>query len=141
MSSFNTKIRKAIRLFGDLGEGVDDKDVWTLLINNDMTELEATEIFIFLPIAFCRRLLPMINWLDNYYEVNGKNEKIEKKFSETESFRMIWKATCEYFITDYNKLLALKIASRSSEFDAINKIFKDGGKLENIDIFPMVIYK
>lgn len=132
---FKSNIKKAIKLLGDQSTIINDEKLIEVLIQNVIPYKEAIEILIFLPIAFTRRFIPNLNWIDNYYE-ESEGKKVEKKFSETDSYRIIWDVTNEYFLQNPSNETVLKIAGRSSELNAINVFLNKGGDLNNIKFLP-----
>ena len=116
-----------------------DEEILTALCAQ-MQKSDAIEIFIFLPIAFCRLLLPNIDFLDEYYEDNrDDNGQKLRKFSETESYLVVLDSSSRYFLSQPTSENILKIAGRSGEFHAINNLLNKGNKLENLRMTRMCL--
>jgi hypothetical protein len=136
--AFQENVRKSIAIIGGLDGSVEDKEILHLLIANFIDADDAGKIVVFLPIAFCRQLLPNFNWKDIYYEKDERNGGILKRnFSTTVAYTLTYHEVSRYFSNSPDKDLILKIASRSSEFHAINELLNRGGKLEDITLTPM----
>lgn len=118
---FDQQVKKAMHLVENNNDTNidDDKDFLNYLIQNGISEPDATEILFFLPIAFIRQLLPMIKWPDTYGELKRSNKSVIKKYSETKSYQIIHEITVDYF-NNPNKDTVFKLAGRSAEFNLIN---------------------
>ncbi|MDF2193458.1 hypothetical protein [Paraflavitalea sp. CAU 1676] len=139
-AEFPQYVKKAIQLLGEQGV-LENEAVFELFTANGIPGKEATEIFLFLPIAFVRHLLPDFNWKDSYLEFYSKKKQIERKYSETKAYLIIHEVTQQYFQNSPVKETVFKIAGRSSEFDAINQFLHNGGKLEDGELSLTVIMR
>ncbi len=108
---------------------------------NGISEILANDIYIFLPIIFCQKLLPTVNFHSSYYEQNSNGNKTEKIFTENPIYNIIKLSADDYFQDNPNGEMVLKIASLSAEFSAINNVLIDGGKLEEIKLTKTIILK
>jgi len=137
-----TSVEFAIELFARNKNSLEDKQAIKFLIENGIIENEAVEIVAFLPIAFIRSWLTKVNWKDNYTEYKNE-EYVAKKFSETETYNQILKATKDYFNRNPNKETVMKIAGRSAEFNVINKLLLENptAKIEEINLTETVIIR
>ena len=126
---------KAIAILGKLEGSLTDREILGMLGNNGIDLSNARQIVIFLPVAFCRQLLPTVAWKDQYYDKAGE----VKKFSQTEPYLVIWQVTSSYFSSEPDKDVIMKIGGRSAEFHVINELLNAGGKLEEIELTPMRI--
>ncbi len=140
---FEYQVKQAIFLFANSEDLTTDEEAINYLIKNGIGNKEATEIIVFLPIAFVRHWLPNVNWIGTYLEYVDEKRNIEKKYSENQSCQVIWKLTKEYFANKPNRDAVLKIAGRSAEFNAINKLLNDNPncKIEDIQLSPTVIMR
>ena len=138
---FARKVQKAITLLGDNESSLDDEKVLKLFNENGIDDKEAIEILLFLPITFVRHWLPNLKWHDTYCELINDKKQIERKYSETKSFQIIWEVTKNYFQNSPKADTIIKIGGRSSEFHAINQLLNDGGKFENIELAQTVIVR
>jgi hypothetical protein len=59
--AFAVYVDQAIYLITNSTGQLEDKQIITLLEAHGIPRSEATELLLFLPIAFCRHLLPVIN--------------------------------------------------------------------------------
>lgn len=117
---FELYVQTAIDILGKKPATITDQQIVSILIDNGISPGEAEEILIFLPIAFVRHWLPDVRWHDTYMEQNERHGEIEKRFSETESFEIIWKVTGHYFHNQPNADTIMKIGGRSADLHAIN---------------------
>ena len=140
---FNREVELAISLLASHDNINTDEEVVQLLLDNGIGRDEAIEILIFLPIAFVRHWLPMVEWQDSYLEYIDTNKTIERKFSASESFQTIWQVTAQYFTESPQKDTVIKIGGRSAEFKAINKLLLENpdSKLENIQVAQTVLIR
>jgi len=131
---FDQVVRKAISLVKHSSNVNTDEEFLNYLTNNGIEYVLAVEILLFLPIAFVRQWLPTAKWLDTYVEYVDEKKQIEKKYSETKSYQIIWNVTTEYFANNPDRDTVLKIVGRSAEFNVINKILLDNpnSKLEEL---------
>ena len=95
----------------------------------------------FLPIAFTRLWLNNINWHETYIEKSVTGTEFEKRYDETESFKIILQISQKYFQNNPSNESIIKIGGRSAEINAINKLLLDGGKLEDVKITKTIIMK
>jgi len=130
---FEVQVKKAIEVLGNKDELTTDKEAIDFLIKNDIDFKTAEEIILFLPIAFIRHWLTTVKWTDTYLE-RGSTRIIEKKFSETESYQIIWKVTSNYFNNNPDKNTIFNIGGRSAEFNAINPLLMANPQLKVEDI-------
>ena len=140
---FRAQVEKAIHLLANANPNLDNQQFMELLINNDIGKQEATEIFLFLPIAFVRQWLTDVNWLQTYIEYFSEQKQIERKFSETPSYEVISGVTKNYFQNSPSSDVVLKIAGRSAEFHAMNKLLLNNpdSKPQEIEFSPTVIMR
>ena len=137
---FPLLIKKSINILGQLNPESDNEIALKLLVDKGVNEKEAIEIILFLPICFCRQLLKDINWPDSYIVISNKKQT-EIKYSNTESYCLIEIETKQYFKNQPSNDIILNIVSRSSEFDAINKLLNDGGNFKDIVLTKTAILK
>ena len=143
-SDFSAQVEKAIRLLASANVDLDNEQFMRLLVDNGINKLDATEIFLFLPIAFVREWLTDMNWGDTYIEYFDEHKQIERKFSETTSYKIINTVAQNYFRNSPDRDTVLKIAGRSAEFHAINKLLNDNPKAELKEVKlspPMIMLK
>lgn len=141
--NFSVQVEKAIHLAASVNSNLDNEQFIELLVNNGIGQEEATEIFLFLPIAFVRQWLADVKWLDTYIEFFTEQRRIERKFSETASYQIINGVVHDYFRNSPNRDTVLKIGGRSAEFHAINRLLNDNpqAKLQDIELSPTVIIR
>jgi hypothetical protein len=133
-SEFRDYVLTSIKLIGNLEKDAEIEEILSLLISHNIPKKEAWEILIFLPIAFCRKMLQQGNWLPYYIEFYSERKKIRKKFSKNKRYKVIDEVTSTYFAVSPNNNVILKIASMSAEFNAINDLLSSNpdANLEDI---------
>jgi hypothetical protein len=138
--AFPENVKKAIGLLSKAGF-IESTEFMDMLVNNGIHEPEATEIFLFLPIAFVRHLLPRVKWHDVYVEELADGKEVERKYNETESYMVIDSVTTEYFKNSPDPDTVVKIGGRSSEFQVIQELLlkHPTAQPEDISLGPTVI--
>ncbi len=97
-ANFEQLVRKAIYLVENSSDDMAaDEAFLKCLTDNGIEYTAAVEILLFLPIAFVRQLLPTVKWLETYKEFINEKVQVEKKYSETIAYQVIWKVTTDYF--------------------------------------------
>jgi len=99
------------------------------------------ELYVFLPIAFCRLMLPEVKFPKHYIEKDIDGNETRKKFKDNLLYNEIIHATKEYFSNSPKSDQIIKIAGLSAEFSAINQLLKDSINMENIKLTEMIIVK
>jgi hypothetical protein len=142
-SNFKEQVFKAINVLGENEGALDDDEAKQLLLHHGIPEIDINEIIVFLPIAFVRKWLKTVEWSDTYMEMKSKSQTQEKKYSETESYIIIWSITTEYFENTPNGDFIFKIAGRSSEYKVINQVLNNNpnAKLEDLKLSNTVIIR
>ncbi|TVT38319.1 hypothetical protein FNT36_19155 [Hymenobacter setariae] len=112
----------AIRLITDSNGQLEDGQIIALLEANGIPRTEAVELLLFLPMAFCRHLLPIINWPDHYFEYISKEKQIKHLYSDNQRYTIIQKALLHYLAGNFTNADYYKIAGRSASFHSINQI-------------------
>ena len=137
---FPLYVNHTIELFEYSEDNLDYEKLYRMLLHKNASQFEINEVYIFLPIAFIRLWLNKINWNDSYI-IKSKKEKIEKRYDETESFKIILDLSKKYFQNNPKQDTIIRISSLSAEFDAINKLLQDGGKLEEVKVHKTTLLK
>jgi hypothetical protein len=143
-TSFDQQVRKAISLIENNNDTLaTDEEFMNYLIYNGIRKADAIEILLFLPIAFIRKWVPILQWPDTYIEYVDKKKQTEKKYSKTKAYQVIWQVTTEYFNGNPNGDTIFKIGGRSAEFNALNPILNDNPdlKLEEIKVHKTVLIR
>jgi len=137
--NFRQLVRQSIPLLGTLAKVMDDESAADYLAAHGIPQEEALEIVIFLPIAFCRKLLPQMNWSSLYTEIDQLGNKREILFDENMRYRILKEEVEIYCSSSPQKEIILGVSGRSAEFHAINTLLLRGGKLEEIKIHQPII--
>ncbi len=130
-SEFQSEVKTSINLIGNLNESLEDEKLLNFLTQNGIKESNAMEIVIFLPIAFVRKMLPNVNWRENYIELLSDKKQRTKSFAENSFYKIIENETDNYYAGKAESEVILKIAGRSAEFKVINDLLL---KNEKVDI-------
>ncbi|MGG9964674.1 hypothetical protein [Ferruginibacter sp. SUN106] len=140
---FDQVVKQAISLLKHSGDVSTDEKFLNYLTNNGIEYTSAVEILLFLPIAFVRQWLPTAKWLDTYVEYVDEKKQIEKKYSETKAYQIIWNVTTEYFANNPDRDTVFKIGGRSTEFNVINKALNDNpnSNLEDLELSQTFIVR
>ncbi|GHN01645.1 hypothetical protein WSM22_31340 [Cytophagales bacterium WSM2-2] len=133
-TNYNLLARKAIELIGRDSREMDEEQLRNHLLTNGVPELEARELIIFLPMAFCRQLLPELSWPSSYYDYFADETKIKRKYSDNKRYMVMKEETEKYWTGNPNNEWVLNIAGRSAEFNAINQLLNSGGRLEDVGL-------
>ena len=133
-NEFRNWVKMSIQIIGNDLKNMENEELHNHLIKKGIPEFEAGEIIIFLPTAFCRKLLPQLNWLSEYYDYYSDKKQIKRKYRENQRYVIMEEETNNYWNQNPNNEEIIKIAGRSSEFDAINQMLNAGGKLENVKL-------
>lgn len=109
------------------------------MVQVGITQAKAIELYLFIPVAFCRQLIPEASYKDYYVDYYGPHKQIEKKYGDKKLYVAIEKATKAYFATTSNQESILRVCTIDAEFKCINKTLQDGSRLEDLEIAPSYI--
>src|SRR5918993_4892405 len=126
---FNSYVKKSITLIGTKGQELEDDKLVELLVCNGIPEFDAIEIMLFLPVAFCRKLLPEVKWHPDYVDYYAENRQITRFYKDNPRYLIIQSETEKYWTLGPDKDIMLRVAGRSAEFKSINQLLVDGGQL------------
>jgi hypothetical protein len=96
------------------------------------SEDEATKLFLFIPLVFCRIFIPEVRYSDFYITLDSEGKEITNRFSECPIYNEIMIVSKENF-EQYD---VMKILFYSGDFKAINDALKNGATLENLESVP-----
>ena len=74
-------------------------------------------------------------------EQYSNSKIISKRFSENQQYLKIEKVVGHYWNDEPNNDVIVNIAERSAEFNAINKLLNEGGKLTDVKMTETVIIR
>lgn len=120
---------------------MENEELYEYLISKGLPEYEAGELIIFLPTAFCRKMLPDLNWLPGYFDFYSEKKTIRRKYRDNPRYLIIEEETKAYWNGNPNNDFVLNIAARSAEFNAINQLLNDGGKLEDVKLTESYVFR
>lgn len=133
----------AINLLISSDGQLEDAQVIDLFLANGIPHQEAIELLLFLPVAFCRNMLPQMQWHNYYWEYISDKTQAKHLYANNEHYSIIQGALENYLAGDFTQADYLKIAGRSASFRAINQLLLDNPdqELTEISIAPeTVIY-
>jgi hypothetical protein len=139
-SDFDSDVKKAINIIGK-EKSLENDDLLTLLKQNGIEENSGIEIITFLPIAFVRKWLADVDWPKTYLEQYSDSKRISKRFSDNHQYLTMEKIVDHYWNNKPNNDVIVNIAGRSAEFNAINQLLNDGGKMADIKMTETVIIR
>jgi len=140
-SQFRKWVIEGIGLMGSQGAKMENEDLHNLLVSAGIPEVDTEEIIIFLPTAICKKLLPEIEWPEQYIDYYSENKQIKRKYKENQRYLIIEEEVQKYWKTNLGSEVVQNIAGRSAEFNAINKMLHSGGKLENVMLAESRIFR
>lgn len=124
------KINKSIDLYIKHYEQPDT--IHNSIIKISGSEDEATKLFLFIPLVFCRIFIPEVKYSDFYITIDSEGKEVSNRFSECPIYKEIMIVSKENF-EQYD---VMKILFYSGDFKAINDALKDGATLENLESVP-----
>ena len=139
-SEFESDIKKSIEIIGN-SKSLENDELLSLLKQNGIEENNGIEIITFLPIAFVRKWLADLDWPNTYLEQYSDSKRISKRFSDNPQYLEMEKIVDYYWNDKPNNDVIVNIAGRSAEFNAINKLLNDGGKLTDIKLTETIIIR
>ena len=139
-SDFDSDIKKSIEIIGN-AKSLENDELLTLLKKNGIEENNGVEIITFLPIAFVRKWLADLDWPKTYLEHYSDSKRISKRFSDNHQYLEMEKIVDDYWNNKPKNNIILNIAGRSAEFNAINKLLNNGGKLTDIKLTETIIIR
>ncbi|KAA1241004.1 hypothetical protein [Aquimarina sp. RZ0] len=139
-SDFNSDVKKAIDIIGS-AKSLENDELLTLLTRNGIEENNAIEIITFLPIAFVRKWLADLDWPKTYLEHYSDSKRLSKRFSDNHQYLTMEEIVDHYWNDNPNNDVIVNIAGRSAEFNAINQLLNDGGKMTDIRMTETVIIR
>ncbi|WP_375418751.1 hypothetical protein [uncultured Hymenobacter sp.] len=134
-------IRNAVTVVTNTNGQLEDEELINLFVENGIPRNEATELLLFLPTAFCRHLLPLVDWPTYYCEQTASNKNIKIEYADNPRFVAIQNVTAETYASVFEQGNVVKIAGRSASFKAINNLLNDGGRLEDVAVSPEYVIR
>jgi hypothetical protein len=119
---FPAYARKAIQLITESDGQRSDEEILALLTSQGIPQVEATELLLFLPIAFCRHLLPALKWPAHYVEFASEKQQYKVFYNDNPRFGAIQEAMLAYAAGQLKPGDFHKIAGRSTSFHALNAL-------------------
>lgn len=133
------KIELAIEILAKIKENADYDDIINAFEVNGITKDLGINIYLFLPIVFCRKMLPKVKFPLEYYEQTDNGKLTKKSYKENDIYNIIELQANRYFSNNPESNVILKISSFSAEFKAINELLLKGKSLEDIRLTETTI--
>lgn len=122
-------------------EIVSSEDLRILLEKEGISNNIAVDTSLFLPISFCKRMLPNVKFPKSYIEVEKSGNRTKHKFEDNILYNIIDSQVQNYFDNQPESEVILKVASLSSEFQAINKLLLNGGNLNDVKLTETIVVR
>ena len=129
---FGQWVIKSIDLMGNEGATMEYEDLYNLLLSRGIPKVDSEEILIFLPTAVCKKLLPEIEWPTEYVDYYSENKQIKRKYKDNHHYVIIEKEVHDFWNNNPRNDEVMPIVGRSAEFNAINRMLHNGGKLKDV---------
>jgi hypothetical protein len=128
-TEFDAAVEVGVAAFCAGQEPPNDDEVWERLTGAGVEPLLAERLLIFLPMAYTRRLLPDVSYQDRLVTPGGMVNLSAERVFVAAAGRAQQASRAEVG----------RIAVRSSEFNAINKLLNDGSKLPDIRLTEVAL--
>jgi len=140
-SDFPLYAERAIHLITINDGQLENEQLIALFKEKGIPHQEAIELLLFLPTAFCRHMLPQVEWPNYYCEYVSQDKILELRYSDNLRYKAIEDALQSFLASDFTTEDYLKIAGRDAAFKSINELLIAGGKLESVSISPSYIIR
>lgn len=129
------KIEKSIQIYFDYSKRPNkiERQIGRIAENEE----EHMQLYLFIPMCFCREFIPEVEYSDIYITSDNGMEK-ENQFSDSDVFMEITKVVKKNWNT-YSGEDTMKVLIYSSDLDAINNALNSGSKLEDLKSIPVKI--
>lgn len=132
---------KAIRVVTSSNGQLEDEELIALFIEQGIPYKECIELILFLPSAFCRHMLPQVDWPNYYCEQLSSNNTLEIRYADNLRYQVIKTALSDFLKSSFTQEDFLKIAGRDAAFKSINQLLNAGGKIENVLVSPDIVIR
>ena len=138
---FSFFVEQVIKEIDKRDSEINDDTFYQIICEQEINQFEANEIYIFLPIAFAQLWLQKVNWHEEYHEILPNKKEVSKRYDETLSFQIIIEIVKNYFENKPSKNTIIQIGGRSADFNAINNLLLEGGKIEDVKVMKTTIVR
>ncbi|MCB2379759.1 hypothetical protein LGH70_19340 [Hymenobacter sp. BT635] len=123
-------------------DSMETEDVIADMVKRGIKEDRALALYLFVPIAFCRRFIPEAQYLDEYVEYDAARKKeVKMSFKANHFYAEIERYTLAYFTQNPERNVVLTVAGCSAEFKAINQALDNGSQIEDLEFAPLFIVR
>jgi hypothetical protein len=133
-ADFPAYASKAIRLIASSNGELKDGELVSLFTAKGIPQIEATELLLFLPTAFCRHMLPNVAWPAYYIDYISEDTQHKVPYSANLRYTAIQEAMSAYLAGNFRQEDFLKIAGRSASFKAIKSLLNDSPAFNPEDV-------
>lgn len=130
-ASFRDMTKLAISLIAKAPRRMRGNQLPDYLIKNGIPEAEAIELYLFLPMACARLILPEIDWLQHYFDCYEDGTEVERSYADNAQYQIMLEECDKHGHSSGAEDIS-RIALFSAEIDAINKLLHDGGELSDV---------
>jgi hypothetical protein len=122
---------------------LETEEVIAEMIRHGIREDKATELYLFVPVAFCRRFIPDADYLDEYVDYYGERKQLIRSFKANQFYSQIVAYTEAYFNHNPQQKVVLNVAGVSAEFHAMNSLLSANNKasIKEIQFVPLYIIR
>ncbi len=129
----------AVAVLAKHGPALEADAVVAEMVKAGLDEKKATELYLFIPTAFCRQLIPEAAYQDFYVDYYGPHKQVERKYRDNKLYVAIERFTGAYFDSAPEREAVLNVCWAGAEFKAINEALHNGSKIENLEFAPSYI--
>ncbi len=140
LQQFSIEVDLAINIMSDLSSiSFTEEELIQKLTSKGLSELTTYWVVIFLPTAMCRLMIPQVNWPETFRAYNEEGYETVR-FDKSERYQIIKARLLSLLETQPGGDVVLRIAGRSAEFRAINKILlQENVKFEEIKFSELAV--
>jgi hypothetical protein len=109
------------------------------MVKAGIGQKKAIELYLFIPVAFCRQFIPEAAYQDFYVDYYGPHKQVERKYRKNKLYVAIDQFTRAYFDSAPERETVLNVCWVDAEFKVINEALNNGSKIENLEFAPCYI--
>ena len=132
---------KALAVMGRYATELESEEVIAEMVKEGLTETKANELYLFMPAAFCRQLIPDLPYPDYYIDYYGEHKQVKRHYRDNPFYVAIETYTQAYFSQNPRPEQALAIVSAGAEFQGIQSLLSTGSQPKDIELSPTHIIR
>jgi hypothetical protein len=129
----------AVAVLAKDGTALEVEAVVAEMVKAGIGEKKAFELYLFVPTAFCRQLIPEAAYQDFYVDYYGPHKQVERKYRDNKLYVAIENFTKVYFAAAPKREAVLNVCWIDAGFKVINEALHNGSKIENLEFAPYYI--